>query len=76
MVTVNEINCERRMSPADWIVQSFTEYGNGKTTVTYWANSQPVRVEGEAPDCIKTGLREMLPRAPLTISECTRTKIR
>ena len=75
-VHVTEINCRRIISPTNWIDQSFTEYSNGKTTLTYWANSRPVRVDGVAPDCIRANLNEAVPRMPLTLSECTRTAIR
>jgi hypothetical protein len=75
-VHVVEINCQRIISPVEWINQSFTEYANGKTTLTYWANSLPVRVDGAAPDCIKARLNEDVPRKPLTPSECKRTPIR
>jgi len=76
MVSVVEINCERILGSSDWIVQSFTEYSNGKTTLTYWANSRPVHVEGAAPECIRANLNEPVPREPLKPSECKRAAIR
>ena len=69
-----EIICERR-GPTTSIWQEFTEYSNGATTVTYWANARAVRVEGVATDCIRGQLNEVIPRAPLMISECVRMPI-
>lgn len=67
-----EIICERIVSPTESIWQEFTEYSNGSTTVSYWANARAVRVEGVATDCIKSQLNESIPRTPLMPSECKR----
>ena len=67
-----EIICERIVSPTESIWQEWTEYSNGSTTISYWANARAVRVEGVATDCIRSQLNEPIPRAPLTPSECKR----
>lgn len=68
------IDCKRGQG-ADWITQSFNVYRNATTSVTYWANSQPVLVEGVAPDCIRQAYSQSVPRAPLLPSECITTDI-
>lgn len=70
-----EINCHREISPVLWEDQEFTVYANEDTTVYYWANARAVRVEGVAPQCIKSQLAEPVPRPPIMESQCKRKPI-
>lgn len=67
-----EINCHRDISQVLWEDQEFTVYANKDTTVYYWANARAVRVEGLAPQCIKSKLAEPVPRPPMMESQCKR----
>lgn len=70
-----EIVCRQIYSDVDSLTQFYTVYTDGKTTVTYWANSYPIRIEGEAPACLREEYRESIPRPPMLESECVRTPL-
>lgn len=65
------LECRRVYSETESLSQSFTTWTDGKTAVTYWANSIPVRIIGEAPPCLLERYREEVPRAPMRIEDCT-----
>lgn len=67
-----EINCRQVYSDSEWLTQSFTEYTDGRSKVVYWANSLPIRIEGDAPACLLAAYHENIPRAPMLESDCVR----
>lgn len=68
-----DIVCRQVYSDVDSLTQFYTVYTDGKATVTYWANSYPIRIEGEAPACLREEYRENIPRPPMLESDCVRT---
>ena len=70
-----EINCRQVYSDRESLAQSFTEYTDGHATVVFWANSQPIRIEGDAPTCLKEAFHESIPKFPMLESDCVRTPI-
>lgn len=68
-----KLECRLVYSDTESESQSFNEYTDGRTTVTYWANSSVVKVTGDAPACMLAAYREDVPRAPFTIADCTVT---